>query len=127
MILFVRSEIERSMMSATAMMDAARRNQIGQPAACSIANNRLPYRFSDCARGLYGKEALPGKLTRCSKNAPRVVAGLQVVVDFAISTKSCGQVCGLSMNSAPSPRYEAHRVGRDQKLSSLLVHENIRL
>src|SRR5437588_1269406 len=104
MIFFARSEIARSMMSATAMMEAARRNQIGQPAACSIANNRLPYIFSDCARGLYGKEAPPRKLTRRSKHAPQVVRGLQDVVDFAISTKSCGQVCGLFMNSAHSPR-----------------------
>src|SRR5207248_3115994 len=108
-----------AMVRATAMMDAARRNQIGQPAACSIANNRRPYSFSDCARGLYGKGTLPGKLTRCSKNAPRVVAELQAVVDFAISTKSCGQVCGLSMKSARSARHETRRVGRDQKLSSL--------
>src|ERR1043166_1541022 len=101
MIFFARSETARSMMSATAMMEAARRNQIGQPAACSIANNRVPYSFSDCARGLYGKEALAGKLTRCSKHARRVAAERQVVVLFAISTKSCGQVCGLSMNRAP--------------------------
>src|SRR5438105_6214037 len=125
MTFFARSEIARSMMSATAMMEAAMRNQIGQPAACSIANNRLPYIFSDCARGLYGKEALPRKLARCSKNALQVVSGLQDVVDFAISTKSCGQVCGLSMNSAHSPRHGRHGVGGDQKLSRFLVHQNM--
>jgi hypothetical protein len=115
------------MINATAMMEAARRNQMGQPAACSIANNRVPYRFSDCARGLYGKEALTRKLARCNKNALWVVTKLQAVVDFAISTKTCGQVCGLSMNSVRAARQEAPRVGRDQKLSSFLVHQNMPL
>src|SRR5438067_210711 len=110
MIFFVRSDIARSMISATAMMDAARRNQIGQPAACSIANNRVPYSFSDFARGLYGKRAPPGKLTRRSKSAPAVAAQLQGVVDLAISTKTCGQVCGLSMNSVRSAPHAARRV-----------------
>src|SRR2546429_5409827 len=127
MILFVRSDIARSMMSATAMMDAARRNQIGQPAACSIANNRLPYSFSDRRRGLYGKRAPTGKLTRRSKSAPAVAAQPQAVVDLTRSTQTCGQVCGLSMSSAPSPPHEASRVGHDQKLSSVLVYRNMRL
>src|SRR5437588_8643252 len=52
MIFEARSEIERSMINATAMMDVARRNQIGQPAACRIANNRFPYSFSVCAATL---------------------------------------------------------------------------
>jgi hypothetical protein len=38
MILLERSEIERSMIRATAMTEARRRNQMGQPAAWTIAN-----------------------------------------------------------------------------------------
>src|SRR5687768_10964965 len=45
MILAARSEIERSMISATAMTEASRRNQMGQPAAWTIANNAFPYRY----------------------------------------------------------------------------------
>src|SRR6185503_16420986 len=45
MILAARSEIERSMISATAMTEARRRNQMGQPAAWTIANTAFPYRY----------------------------------------------------------------------------------
>jgi len=38
-------------------MEAARRNQIGQPADCSIANNLFPYSYCERARGMYGKGA----------------------------------------------------------------------
>jgi len=38
---FARKEIERSMIKPTAMMDATIKNQIGQPAASTIANTRI--------------------------------------------------------------------------------------
>src|ERR1051325_5694694 len=126
MIFFARSEIARSMMSATAMIEAARRNQIGQPAACSIANNRVPY-FSDSARGLYGKGALARKLTRRSKNASRLNHRLEGVVESAISTRNCGQVCGLSKYRGHSAPHAGCAVGRDQKLSRFLVRRNMPL
>jgi hypothetical protein len=48
MILLARSEIERSMIRATAMTEARSRNQMGQPAAWMIANNAFPYRYFGC-------------------------------------------------------------------------------
>src|SRR5437899_12426570 len=77
------------------------------------------------ARRLYGKRRWPSKLVRCSKRAPRVAPQRQAVVDSAISTKSCGQVCGLSLYSAAARSCRAYRVGRDQKLSSVLSCENM--
>jgi hypothetical protein len=59
MIFDARSEMARSMIRATATMEAARRNQIGQPAACRIANNLFPYIFLNRARRLYGKRRRP--------------------------------------------------------------------
>src|SRR2546421_3561773 len=79
------------------------------------------------ARRLYGKRRWPSKLMRCSKRAPRVAPQRQAVVDSAISTKSCGQVCGLSLYSAAARSCGAYRVGRDQKLSSVLRWQNMRL
>src|SRR5213592_2030640 len=79
------------------------------------------------ARRLYGKRRWPSKLMRCSKRAPRVAPQRQAVVDSAISTKSCGQVCGLSLYSAAARSCRAYRVGRDQKLSSALRWRNMRL
>jgi hypothetical protein len=73
MIFLLLREIDRSMMSATAMIEAARRNQMGQPAACSIANNLFPYIFCDRARGLYGKEERMSNLVHRSNPRPRVV------------------------------------------------------
>src|SRR5437588_6320655 len=79
------------------------------------------------ARRLYGKRRRPIKLMRRSKRASRVVRRRQAVVLSAISTKSCGQVCGLSLYSAAARSYRAYRVGCDQKLSSVLSCENMRL
>src|SRR2546428_2762835 len=79
------------------------------------------------ARRLYVKRRWPSKLMRCSKRASRVARQRQAVVLFAISTKSCGQVCGLSLYSAAARSCRAYRVGRDQKLSSVLSCENMRL
>ena len=42
MILFFRSVMKRSMISATAMIDATSRGQIGQPAPWMISNNFFP-------------------------------------------------------------------------------------
>src|SRR5207237_3483907 len=125
MIFLARSEIERSMMSATPMIEAARRNQIGQPAACRIANNRFPYRFFDRARGMYGKAKRRSNLVRRSKRGPSVVPALHAVVDSAISTKTCGKLCGLSMNRPSAPRHQRPKDGRDEKLSSALRFQNM--
>ena len=42
MILFFRSVMKRSMMSATAMIEAISKGQIGHPAALMISNNCFP-------------------------------------------------------------------------------------
>src|SRR5438876_12130295 len=70
------------------------------------------------ARRLYGKRRWPSKLVRCSKRATRVAPQRQAVVDSAISTKSCGQVCGLSMYSDDARSCGAFRVGRYLTLNS---------
>src|SRR3954469_6391115 len=72
MILPVRSEIARSMIRATAMMDAARRNQIGQPAAWSIANNAFPCSFfgsgaADCKQNALPEQVNAGQQRRSSR------------------------------------------------------------
>src|SRR3954470_8387878 len=126
MMFLVRSEIDRSMMSATAMMEAARRNQIGQPADCSIANNLFPYSYCERARNVRQRRARE-QLTRCSNRDDYVVLALHAVVHIAISTKTCGQVCGLTMDTACSPRHSGPQDGRDQKLSTALHFENMRL
>jgi hypothetical protein len=64
---------------------------------------------------------------RCSKRARRVVGFRQGVVHSAISTKSCGQVCGLSLNSLGSRSRGGRQDGRDQKLSSVLRWRNMSL
>ena len=48
MMRLARSETERSVIRATAMTEARSRNQIGQPAAWTIANNAFPYRYFGC-------------------------------------------------------------------------------
>jgi hypothetical protein len=76
---------------------------------------------------MYGKGARVGNLMHRSNHRHYVVSALQAVVDNAISTKTCGQVCGLSMDTTFSPRHSGPRDGRDQKLSSALRWENMRL
>jgi len=44
---------------------------------------------------------------RCSNRRDYVVSALQLVVDNAISTKTCGQLCGLSMDTPCSPRHSS--------------------
>src|SRR2546428_5666127 len=84
MIFDARSEIERSMINATAMMDAARRNQIGQPAACRIANNRFPYSFSVCAA------------TVRQTAAPDQVNALQQMrASRRLATPGCSAICDI--------------------------------
>jgi hypothetical protein len=63
-----------------------------------IANNAFPCIFwllrADCT----AKDRAPASFRDATKARPglwRVVAAAQRVVDKAISTKSCGQVCGL--------------------------------
>src|SRR5207253_10228169 len=92
--------------------------------ACRIANNRFPYSFSVCAATLR-QTARAEQLMHCSKRALRVAPQRQAVVLSAISTKSCGQVCGLSLYSAAARSCRAYRVGRDQQLSSVLSCENM--
>src|SRR4051812_4385676 len=127
MIPDARSETARSMISATATMEAARRNQIGQPAACRSANNLFPYRFSSCLRATVRQSARRRQVYAAQQSASDAMAGAKDVVDPAISTKICGQVCGLPLRGSA---YRSHiwvRVGGDQKLSSLLPRENMRL
>jgi hypothetical protein len=48
-------------------------------------------------------------------------------VDFAISTKTCGQVCGLSLRERLHARCKREKVGCDQILSRIFRCANRRL
>jgi hypothetical protein len=55
------------MISATAMTEARRRNQMGQPAAWTIANTAFLIVILAAWRRLYGKRSAGGKFPHCSK------------------------------------------------------------
>jgi hypothetical protein len=94
MILAARSEIERSMISATAITDARSRNQIGQPAAWTMANNAFPCLFLDAwrrtVRQSNEQRQIPQRSNPSVSPTSKYVAHAQRVVHIAISTKSCG-------------------------------------
>ena len=92
-ILLVRSEMERSMMSATAMIEAASSGQIGQPAAWMIANNSFP-RLSALRSALPGGVVMVSAVLWCADfsqtGAPRQVsAPHQTSFWSSVETMTC--------------------------------------
>jgi hypothetical protein len=124
MIRLARSETERSMIRATATTEAKSRNQMGQPAAWTIANNPFPYRYFVASAPTVRHSIATRQVPQRSNPARRSVARAQRVVDSAISTKTCGQVCGLSMNGVSHARYIHRRVGGDQNLIRIFRRPN---
>src|SRR5262245_8093827 len=124
MILPARSDTERSMIRATAMTEAKRRNQMGQPAAWTIANNPFPCRYFDASAPTVRQSVAARQVPRRSKNAGGPGPRRQPVVVSAISTKTCGQVCGLSMNGVSHARYKDREVGGDQNLVRIFQRSN---
>src|SRR5688500_16384877 len=124
MIFFVRSETERSMIRATAMTEARSRNQMGQPAAWMIANNAFPYRFFSCFARTVRQRVAPRQVSAMQQWLAAACRARATVVDIAISTKSCGQVCGLLRNGLSQATWKRGQVGCDQNLSRNFRYPN---
>jgi hypothetical protein len=97
---------------------------MGQPAAWTIANNPFPCRYFDASPPTVRQSVAARQVPQRSKNAGKSSLRRGPVVVSAISTKTCGQVCGLSMNGASHARYKGGKVGGDQNLIRIFQQSN---